>query len=110
MVFDDLRAFNARLVVLGGQLVAQARRIMTSDPPKAVERDFLRSRVDFPRPFEASDFRIRANGTTAQVRVIRVHDGTLVSDAVERTLAVENGEVLPDLQADILKVAVIDRH
>lgn len=109
VVFDDLRAFNARMVFAGGELVAQGG-MMASDAPQAVDHNFLRSRVDFPRPFAASDFRIQAKGTTAHVRVIRVHEGTLVSDAVERTLGVRDGEVLANPKADILKLAVIDRH
>lgn len=109
VVFDDLVDFKARMVFSGGRLVAE-KGMMTSDPPNYGEPEFLRSRVEFPRPFEADDFRIPAAGTTADVRVIHVRDGTLVSDAVERTLRIDADQVLADPKNDILKLAVIDRH
>jgi adenine deaminase len=109
VIFEDLESFNARMVFSGGRLVAE-NGSMTSEAPAVDVPDFLRSRVDFPRPFVPDDFRIRADGVSADARVIRIYEGTLVSDAERRTLRIEDGEVLADPAADILKLAVIDRH
>jgi adenine deaminase len=63
-------------------------------------------------PVSAADLRIPA--TTAlpeqRVRVIGVRPGALLTDHGEASLAVRAGEIQPDLERDVLKVAVFERH
>jgi adenine deaminase len=72
--------------------------------------EVLRSRVDVPRSFEPEDFRVPASGTSVDVHVIAVSDGTLVSEDAVRSARVSEGAVQPDPSTDLLKLAVIDRH
>jgi adenine deaminase len=111
VVFEDLESFRPRLVLSGGRVVARDGAVVGSAGAPAPERpEALRSRVSFPRPLVAADFRVAASGSRATVRVIRVVDGTLVSDAVTREVPVVGGSAQPDVAADVLKLAVIDRH
>jgi adenine deaminase len=109
VVFDDLESFRARLVLSGGRPVARDGR-MLADQATPVRPDALSSRVAFPRPLEADDFRVPAAGDTADVRVIGVSDGTLVSTAESARVPVVGGSASADLASDVLKLAVIDRH
>jgi adenine deaminase len=109
VVFEDLTEFRARLVLSGGRIVAR-NGAMEWDADAVARPESLTSRVDFPRPFEPADFDIAASGSDAEVRVIRISEGTLVSEAVTRHVPVVEGLAQADLRADVLKLAVIDRH
>jgi adenine deaminase len=105
----DLKGFEVTDVVSGGkpvvragELLMQARR--TRYPP------YLRSQVRWPRPPAAADFAVAATGKKARVRVIGVADGSLLSQRLEATLPVLNGNVQMDPGQDVLKMAVMDRH
>jgi adenine deaminase len=109
VVFDDLVSFRPRLVLSGGRIVVRDGRMVTPRVAHTVP-DILRSRVDVPRPFEPDDFRIPADGDAADVRVISVADGTLVSGEEVRSARVVDGAAQADPSTDLLKLAVIDRH
>jgi adenine deaminase len=109
VVFEDLDDFHVRMTLSGGQVVARDGEMTTNADAGAVP-EALRSRVEFPGPIEPADLRIEAAGSNAMVRVIRVRDGSLVSEAVVRSVSVDDGAISPDLQADVLKLAVIDRN
>lgn len=44
------------------------------------------------------------------VRVIGVIPGQLLTETLEASLVVKNGNVLPDPQQDVIKIAVLERH
>jgi adenine deaminase len=57
------------------------------------------------------DFAITAKGATvATVRVITVTDGQLITGEKCVPAHIENGEVIADLNADILKITVVNRY
>lgn len=109
VVLADLEGFRARLVLSGGRIVARDGR-MTAATRAVQVPGLLRSRVDVPGPIRPEDLVIGATGSEAQVRVIAVEDGTLVSRAIVRRARVVEGAVQPDVDTDLLKLAVIDRH
>ena len=109
VVFADLAEFRARLVLSSGRVVARDG-VMVAAPGESLVPERLRSRVVAARPFRPEDFRISASGTSATVRLIRVHDGTLVSDAAQGDVPVSDGAAMIDLDQDLIKLAVIDRH
>ncbi len=57
---------------------------------------------------EADDFKLRSDRSAQQVIVAR--DGELITEKEAVNLPVKNGEVLPDPENDILKVAVVNRY
>ena len=109
VVFSDLETFGVKLVLSGGRLVARDGEMLVAATPP-VRPDALTSRVERSHPFTAEDFRVPAPDASATVRVVRVSDGTLVSEAVTHQVTVVDGAAQPDIAADVLKLAVIDRH
>jgi adenine deaminase len=112
VVVEDLGDFRPSLVVASGKVVArdcEPLGTVGSGEPAAQ----LVSRINVPRPLEPADFVVDAasppNGK-AVARVIGVQDGSLISNALERSVRVEDGVVRIPEGDDLLKIAVIERH
>lgn len=104
IVFDDLRAPRPRLVYRAGRLVARDGELLPYERPERLPA--LRSSIDVPR--SALRFRIPASGS--RIRVIDVIPDQITTGASEAAPAVEGGEVTADVERDLLKIAVIERH
>ncbi len=102
VALDSLEDCHAQLVLAGGVVVddaAFARRAPI--PPVA------RGSVRAPR-LGPSDFRRAA--PNAPMPVIGVVPGRIITERLEARLPVADGACLPDVAADIVKVAVVERH
>lgn len=111
LLVDELSSFKPSVVIANGRVVARdgtyvGERSLGAPPEE------LRSRVVLAKESEAADFAVAAPADSgqAEVRVIGIVDGTLVSDALTHTCEIRDGEILADLTSDILKVAVLERH
>jgi adenine deaminase len=106
LVADDLYDLRPRQVYYRGQLVAQdghplfqgVRRI-----PRWLTRTVR------PAPITAAAFRLRAR--PGPLPVIEIVPRQIITRRVEAELPRDaEGHVLPDLQQDIVKLAVVERH
>jgi adenine deaminase len=105
IVVDDLRELNAHMVFRGGQLVAKDGVLLPQkEKPKDVR---LRSsmNIDWER---AQDLRLPVNGS--QAKVIGVIPDQLVTESLLEDVKTEDGYAVADVERDILKMAVIERH
>lgn len=111
LVIDELETFRPVLVVANGRVVAEEGRFIgQADELPASEA--LRSKVVLARPPGPSEFVVRApvESGRAEVRVIGLVDGTLVSEARTHVCDVREGLIHADPASDVLKVAVLERH
>ncbi|MCB4823290.1 adenine deaminase [Roseicella aerolata] len=102
VALDALESCRARLVLCGGVVAdedAFARRQMI--PPIA------RHSVRAPQ-VSAADFRRPAPGGPSPV--IGILPGRIITERLEATLPVEDGVSVPDLAADLVKIAIVERH
>ena len=136
MVFDDLRAPRATAVYSGGVRIEQLTRrtehaandrdaqdrnatnivrraaTLAADQQLALRRGdtlvdhSVRGRVDVT--IDANTFRIPA--TSTHVRVIGAIDGQLVTDPRTAAVPAVDGDLHSDIAADVLKMAVLERH
>jgi adenine deaminase len=53
---------------------------------------------------------LRIGAGTGRARVIGVIPGQIVTDALEDEASVSNGEVVADVERDLAKIAVLERH
>jgi adenine deaminase len=104
IVFDDPREFNVRLVIRGGQVVAENGVMLPFELPE--RPSYLRGSMNVN--WHSVDFRIPAEGRRA--RVIGVLPDQLITE--ERILEIPSASdvAMPDPQQDIVKMAVIERH
>jgi len=59
---------------------------------------------------QTTDFVLPAEGEKANVWVIDLYPDQIINKRMQAELPVVNGAVIPDLERDILKLAVVERH
>lgn len=116
VVLDDLERFRARVVVARGEVVVEHGTLCwhtpgAADGPPSDVLDTVRA-----APVTASDLQPHANAEVvdstghADVRVIGVLDGQLLTEHLVESVEVREGIVVPDPDRDIALLAVVDRH
>ncbi len=101
---DGLENFNVKKVFIGGNLVAEEGKALFSVKPLELETTF---RLSKKKP---SDFEIFSQKKKEKVRVIDVIEGQLLTERSEAVLSVVDGKIKPDVENDILKIAVVERY
>ncbi len=103
---DDVAAFNVRLMVSEGVLSAREGEYLIDAAPERYPDDWYKT-VRVGKELTAADFRFDRGLTTAEVRVIGITPGSLVTDELVETVEFEAGTAkAPDLAT----IAVFDRH
>jgi adenine deaminase len=109
VMIPDLKTVKARLVVSNGSVIARDGKPVISPREHTFAGESLHS-VNLGKDFKSSDFIISA-GTDTQTRNVRVIN--MVTDLVTAEIEIEwpvtAGEIMPDVDQDVIKVAAIDR-
>ncbi|MBI5669445.1 MAG: adenine deaminase [Chloroflexi bacterium] len=104
VVFSDLNDIRAEMVFRGGELVARDGKMLAEKPPlRPID---LRSSMNI-RP-DTLDFTIPAQG--AQVRVIGGIGDQVVTEHLVDDALIVGGKAVADIERDLLKMAVVERH
>lgn len=108
---SNLKTCNVVDVVANGELVVENGKVVYDFEPYDYP-DFMRNTVHLPKKIVAHDLVLHVDYTksSAKVRVIGAHGHTLLSDALEAVLSVENGIIKPDVSNDILHIACVERY
>jgi adenine deaminase len=102
IVVDNLQDFTVLATYCQGILTAKTgSTLLPFVPVKPINKFITTSKTP-------GDFAITAKGAT--VRVITVTDGQLITGKKCVPARIENGEVIADLNADILKITVVNRY
>ena len=105
LVLDNLNDVHAQMVFRGGELVAQDGTLL---PLKLKPKDVpLRSSMNINWS-RTGDLKLPARGS--KVKVIGVMPGQIVTESLLEEVTREDGHAVADVQRDILKMAVIERH
>lgn len=111
VVFSDLRDFRAEMVFAGGQLVAQGGQPIGVWPEPELDTSTVRGTVNvdwaalsfaIPAPEPAAD--------SATARVIGLVPDQIVTEHLVEAVPVADAEAVADVEHDILKLAVVERH
>ncbi|MFQ5815547.1 MAG: adenine deaminase, partial [Candidatus Hydrothermarchaeaceae archaeon] len=104
VVVNGLESFRVKEVWIDGERVAvEGVPLFPIEPIKGVNSfDFSEKR---PR-----DFQVRAIPGLTGVRVIKAVDGEILTRTSNTMLDVKNGIVIPDIEKDVLKLAVLERY
>ena len=108
---SDLRDLPIETVIARGEVVAEAGAIGVACPHLDWPAD-VRETVRLGRPLVAGDFTVPAPEGAARVRVkvIGVVENQAPTRALTADLAVAEGAVQPDPEADIARIALVERH
>lgn len=107
VVLDDLREFTINRVIKDSQVVAYNGELpaplsgLHSNLPETIGKVTL-------GPYSRETFRIPAEGKT--MRVIGMREGDLYTDSLTMEAKVVEGEAVADLERDIAKILIFDRH
>jgi len=105
IVADDLESFNVVKVFKEGHLVAEEGKIhpFRKELPSRV----IRSSVNIDLA-SLADIKIKAEGQ--RMRVVEIIPGQISTRHLLLQPKIENGFAVADLERDILKIAVVERH
>jgi adenine deaminase len=105
IVFDDLKKFAVRQTYKKGVLVAEEGRYVA--PQRAlVPRPRSTMNLHYKAP---DDFKVRARRAD-RIRIIQVVPNQIVTRQVLEKPRIKDGQVVPDVERDILKLVVVERH
>ncbi|MEA5572301.1 adenine deaminase [Calothrix sp. UHCC 0171] len=102
IVVNNLREFEVLSTYCKGILVAKAGKALISSVPVTPINNFTATEK------QTTEFRIPAQGTT--VRVISAFDGQLMTEEKILPAQIQNGEVIADIENDVLKITVVNRY
>ncbi len=105
LLLDNLEDFKPQTVIKNGEVVAQNGEMVVSVKEKTLSS--LRGTVNI-RWLDKDDLKIKAEGKF--VKAIEVTSGLLVTKAVEAKINVEDGYAVSNVDDDVLKILVIERH
>ncbi|MCB2190998.1 MAG: amidohydrolase family protein [Deltaproteobacteria bacterium] len=103
----DLKEFRAQQVWLEGRQVAESGKLTVPAPAFAYPPEAMQT-MQCP-PLKPSDFAVSAQGDKAVVRVVEAKDATITQEG-EATLSIVEGNVRPDPDQGIVKIAQINRQ
>ncbi|HUT14924.1 MAG TPA: adenine deaminase [Anaerolineae bacterium] len=105
VVLDNLSDLNVKMVFRGGHLVAQdGELLLLREKPTVVP---LRSSMNINWDTIA-ELKLPAKGS--KIKVIGAAPGSLVTENLLEETKIEDGLAVADVDRDILKIAVIERH
>ena len=105
ILFDNLEDFKPTIVIKNGNIVAKDGHLVIDIEKKNFSS--LRGTVNI-RWLEEEDLKIKAKSD--KVRAIEVKDGQLVTKSINTKIKVVDGFAQSNLDDDILKILVIERH
>jgi len=115
LILSSLPEFQVDQVIAKGQLVAENGRLLI-DLPAYDFPDWARNSVHLERALTPADFRLRPSPARgSQVAAVKANViGVIENQAPTRHLRMEvpiqEGEVRVDIQRDLAKIALIERH
>ncbi len=104
VILHDLKEFNINKVFIKGDLVAQEGQALFKAEPLPLESSF------HLKPKIPGEFDIISDADSVLVRVIQMMEGQLLTLETEAQLKCQNRIVTPDIENDILKIAVVERY
>lgn len=112
LLVDDLMNFRAQVVIARGQVIALDGEWQVKLPVVKYPKWATKS-VHLKRPLKADDFVIRArsgNGARVNAHVIGVIENQAPTRHLQEQVLVQDGEVHVDMNRDLAKIALVERH
>jgi adenine deaminase len=108
VVVGSIKNFRVDMVISDGKIVVRNGKLVLNIQEK-YSRKFANS-VKLKKKMRAEDFSIKTRAKDVRVRVIGVRDGSILTKKIILKIKTKNGEITSDVEKDILKVSVIERH
>ncbi|GAA4451936.1 adenine deaminase [Nibrella saemangeumensis] len=103
IMINNLQEFHIVRTIINGEVVAEDGQSYIPDLRSEHVNQFNCT------PKLPADFRVPAS-EASQIRVIEALDGQLITNELIENAVVENGNIVPDIGQDILKITVVNRY
>ncbi len=103
ILVKDLKHFEVLQTYINGQLVAENGQTLIESQASGIVNHFNGT----PKTVEA--FAVKANGD-GRLRVIEALDGQLITNQLLTDATIDNGNIISNIENDILKIAVVNRY
>lgn len=107
IVVDSLQRFNVEMTIHKGKIVAKDGQMVVPLPKDSYSQKILNS-IRLKKKFSRENFKVKDN--KKPVRVMGLVENQIVTKKLIAELKGKNGELKSDIEQDILKIAVIERH
>ena len=111
VVFSDLDDFQARMVFAGGRLAARQGAPVGEWPEPDADASAVRGTVNVD--WDDLSFTIPVDGSvmdSVEARVIGLVPDQIITRHLVKAVPVKDGGAVADVERDILKLAVVERH
>lgn len=109
VLVHDLKDFRPEMVIANGEIVAKngefLGRLRRYRWPKWSMDTFKMKRKVVP-----TDFKIISDKEKQTVRVIQIIEDQIINKEIKFELNVKDGQVIADINNDVLKIACVERH
>ncbi len=110
LLLSDLTAFEVEQVIAKGVIVAEDGK-MVADLAAYAYPEWAVKSVKIGKTFSASDFVLKSpRDGEVTANVIGIIENQAPTKHLRMTVKAENGEVPVDMENDIVKIAVVERH
>jgi adenine deaminase len=111
VLLRELDLFPPEMVIVDGKIVARQGKLVAELKPTVIPPIYLNS-IHLPADFspERLEVHTEPGNPDVRARVIQVVDGDAVNQCIVTVLKHEQGIVRPDIDRDILKIAIIERY
>lgn len=110
LLVGDLESVDVQMVISRGVVVAKDGQLMI-DLPSFNYPEEVKNSVNLGKPLEADDFRIQVPaGGEINANVIGIVENQAPTKHLKLLVSVEDGEIPIDIDRDLLKVALVERH
>ena len=107
-LLEDLESFRVQATLIGGKMVAEEGQSLVQTAPVSVPHEMMHSLRLHPNISE-KQFRVQCPTENAKIRVIELLNQNITAERV-MSLDARKGYVEADVEQDLLKVAMFDRH
>jgi adenine deaminase len=109
LLVSDLTQFQAEVVVSKGQVIAKNGELLI-DLPSYPYPDWAVRSVHLGKELTADDFILAVDGSQVTANVIGVIENQAPTRHLRMDMSAQDGDVRIDLERDILKIALVERH
>ncbi|ADZ10564.1 Adenine deaminase [Methanobacterium lacus] len=103
VIVDDIEKLNVKNVYIDGKLVSKNGSLNFKVNPLKLQGTFKSS------PKKPSDFNLTSDSPKT-VRVIEIIEDQLITNKQTADLDIQDGNLMADLENDVLKIAVVERY
>jgi adenine deaminase len=104
---DNLEDFNVKRVIINGNTIFKKQKLLYRANPKPLD---TKMNVSF-KPSSAFDLKaINPENKSATVNVVDAFDNVIITGRTTAKLNIENGNIIPSVYNDILKISVVERY